>query len=73
MDAQLDLGDVAAVVGGEEHVGTGDLVRPAYPAHRYGGDETHLGLSGLLALRTGIVLAPGQMAVPWVVRLPQSK
>jgi hypothetical protein len=29
--------------------------------------------SSLVARRTGIVLAPGQTAVPWVVRLPQSR
>ena len=72
INAQLDLGDVAAVIGGQEHGDIGELVWPAHPAHRYGGDETHLGLPGLRTRRTGIFLAPGQTAVPRGVRLPQS-
>src|SRR5262249_11939527 len=37
INAQLDPGDVAAVIGGEEHDGVRQLVRRANPAHRHGG------------------------------------
>src|SRR6516164_3030752 len=55
IDEQLDAGDVAAVVRGEEHGGFRHLVRPAHPAQRHGSGEAHLELIDSLLRQTGLV------------------
>src|SRR5262249_45554629 len=55
INEQLDPRDVAAVVGREEHGGFRHLVRPAHPAHRHGGYETHLELIDSLLRQAGLV------------------
>src|SRR5262249_53753049 len=55
IDEQLDAGDVAAVVTGEEHCGFRHLVRRAHPAHRHGGHDVRLELVELLPRPPGDV------------------
>ena len=48
IDEELDPGDVAAVVRGEEHGCVRHLVRRAHPAHRRGGNGCRLELVALI-------------------------
>src|SRR5262249_25312554 len=57
IDEQLDAGDVAAVVGGEEQGSVRHLVWRAHPAQWHGGDDARLHLVDLLPRPPGLAEA----------------
>ena len=74
VDEQLDAGDEAAVVGGEEHGGLGDLVgrRPSGPAGRCAARPA-LNCSASSSVearpsRTGVSIGPGLRALTRILR-----